>query len=65
MIVTPDHHAKRQDVITGIENGGSVQILKGVEPGQFVVGTGAYGLPDGTSVNPSPASPPVPNGSRP
>jgi HlyD family secretion protein len=65
MIVTPDHHAKRQDVITGIENGGSVQILKGVESGQFVIATGAYGLPDGTKVNPSPASSTVPSGSRP
>jgi HlyD family secretion protein len=65
MMVTPDHQAKRQDVITGIENGGLVQILKGLDPGQFVIATGAYGLPDGTKINPSPTSSSGQSGSRP
>jgi HlyD family secretion protein len=65
MMVTPEHQAKRQDVITGIENGGLVQILKGVESGQFVIATGAYGLPDGTKVNPSQSSSSGQSGSRP
>ncbi len=65
MMVTPDHHAKRQDVTTGIENGGSVEILNGLQPGQFVIASGAYGLPDGTKVSPSPASSRVPGGSQP
>ncbi|MEO6803372.1 MAG: efflux RND transporter periplasmic adaptor subunit [Granulicella sp.] len=65
MTVTSDHHAKRQDVTTGIETGGSVQIVKGLQAGEFVIATGAYGLPDGTKVKPSPVSFPAPNGSQP
>lgn len=56
MTVTSDHHAKRQEVATGIENGGAVQIVNGLQPGEFVIATGAYGLPDGTKVSPAPAS---------
>lgn len=56
MTVTSDHHAKRQEVTTGIEDGGAVQILTGLQPGEFVIATGAYGLPDGTKVSPAPSS---------
>jgi HlyD family secretion protein len=65
MMVTPDHHAQRQSVSTAIENGGRVQILNGLEPGQIIVGIGGYGLPDHTAVQPTPASPAAPTASQP
>lgn len=65
MVVTPDHHAKRQDVTTGIENSGSVQILTSLQPDEFVIASGAYGLPDGTKVTPAPVSSTSPAGSQP
>lgn len=67
MVVTPDHRAHRQTVTTGIENGGAVQILSGLRPGETIVATGAYGLPDNTEVKPgaAPASPATQSGSQP
>ncbi len=57
MVVGPDGRAHRQDVSIGIEQNDAVQILGGLQPGQVVVGTGAYGLPDNTKVKPGgPAS---------
>jgi membrane fusion protein (multidrug efflux system) len=37
-------------VQTGISNGDLMEIVSGIEPGQRVATTGAYGLPDGTKV---------------
>ena len=56
MVVGPDGRAHRQGVSVGIEQNDAVQILSGVQPGQTIVGTGAYGLPDNTKVKPGPAA---------
>ena len=57
VIVTPDRTVRRQPVELGIENGGRVQVLSGLAAGQEVVASGAYGLPDGTKVEPAPVAP--------
>ena len=57
VIVNPDRTVRRQPVELGIENGGKVQVLKGLAAGQEVVGSGAYGLPDGTKIEPTPVVP--------
>ena len=50
MVVDDKSRAHQTDVETGIENGNEVQITKGLQPGQTVVTTGAYGLPDNTQI---------------
>ena len=50
MVVGADGRAHLHVVQTGIQNGEEVQILSGVKPGQQVVTTGAYGLPDNAQV---------------
>jgi HlyD family secretion protein len=50
MIVGPDGRAHQTPVKTGIRDGDRVQISEGVQPGDKVVVTGAYGLPDKTKV---------------
>ena len=50
MVVGSDSRAHRTDVDTGIRSGNLVQITKGLQPGQAVVATGAYGLPDNIQV---------------
>ena len=50
MVVGSDSKAHQTEVETGIRNGNQVQITKGLQPGQTVVTTGAYGLPDNTQV---------------
>lgn len=50
MVVGDDGRAHKTDVEVGIRNAGEVQITKGLKPGQRVVTTGAYGLPDNTKV---------------
>ncbi len=50
MIVRQDGRAYLQDVSTGVEQGGMVQILGGLRPGEQVIVGGAYGLPDKTRV---------------
>ena len=60
MTVKQDGRAYSQDVTTGIEQGGMVQILSGLKPGEEVIVSGAYGLPDKTRVKvtqPSQGSP--------
>jgi len=42
--------AHQRAVDCGIEEGGLVQILSGLKPGEQVVTTGAYGMDDGTKV---------------
>lgn len=53
MTVPADNSAHQQKVQLGIRNGDKVQIASGLSPGQVVISTGAYGLPDGTKVQPS------------
>ena len=43
---------KRVPVTTGIQNGKLVEIVSGLKAGQQIVASGAYGLPDGTEVEP-------------
>jgi HlyD family secretion protein len=50
MVVGQDGRAYSRDVTTGIEQGGMVQILSGLKPGEQVIVSGAYGLPDNTRV---------------
>jgi RND family efflux transporter MFP subunit len=50
MVVGSDGRAHQTEVETGVRNGDVVQIVKGLNPRQTVVTTGAYGLPDRTLV---------------
>ena len=50
MVIGSDNHGHQTAVKTGIHSGDDVQILSGLQAGQKVVTTGAYGLPDGTEV---------------
>ncbi len=50
MVIGQDQTAHATDVKTGIRNSEEVQILSGLQAGQQVVTTGAYGLPDGAKV---------------
>jgi HlyD family secretion protein len=50
MSVDKDGKAHTKDVETGIVSGDNIQIIKGLQEGETVVTTGAYGLPDGTQV---------------
>lgn len=51
MVIGSDNHAHQTAVKTGIHSGDDVQILSGLQAGQKVVTTGAYGLPDGVEVH--------------
>ena len=50
MAVDDQGKAHKREVMTGIGTGDLIQITKGLQPGEIVVTTGAYGLPDGTQV---------------
>jgi multidrug efflux pump subunit AcrA (membrane-fusion protein) len=50
MVVGKDGKAHARSVETGILQDDRVQITRGLRPGETVVTTGAYGLPDGTAV---------------
>jgi len=50
MVVGSDSRAHKTEVDTGIHSGNLVQITKGLQTGQTVVATGAYGLPDNIQV---------------
>ncbi len=50
MVVDKQGKAHNREVQTGIHSGDLTQITKGLEPGEVVITTGAYGLPDGTQV---------------
>jgi HlyD family secretion protein len=50
MVIDKDGKAHQTAITTGIRNDNKVQILSGLEAGQQVVTSGAYGLPDGTKV---------------
>ncbi len=56
MVVKSDSRVYRQNVTTGIESNGNMQIVSGLEDGEEIVATGAYGLPDKTKVKPESAS---------
>jgi multidrug efflux pump subunit AcrA (membrane-fusion protein) len=50
MVVGKDNIARQAEVKVGIRQGSSTQIVAGIHPGDTVVASGAYGLPDGTQV---------------
>ncbi|MGI8772874.1 MAG: efflux RND transporter periplasmic adaptor subunit [Acidobacteriaceae bacterium] len=56
MLVKSDGRAYSQEIATGIREGQSVQVLSGLKPGETVIATGAYGLPDKTKVKATPAN---------
>jgi HlyD family secretion protein len=64
MVIGPDGRAHQQAVETGITAGNLVQITKGLKPGERVVTTGAYGLPDNTKVMVAEAQPEKPSASQ-
>jgi HlyD family secretion protein len=59
MVIGPDQVAHQTAVTTGVQSGGEVQVLTGVNAGQRVVTTGAFGLPDGTKVRVGAAAAPA------
>ncbi len=56
MVVKSDSRVYRQNVTTGIEENGNMQIVSGLEDGEEIVASGAYGLPDKTKVKAESAS---------
>jgi HlyD family secretion protein len=50
MVVGPDSHAHAKEIKLGIKQGDQQQILQGVNEGDKVITSGAYGLPDNTKV---------------
>ena len=46
MQVSADNHAHQKNVKVGIRQGDQVQIIEGLQAGDRVVASGAYGLPD-------------------
>jgi len=54
MLVKPDNRAYSQDIETGIREGSFIQVISGLKPGETVIATGAYGLPDKTKVKTTP-----------
>jgi RND family efflux transporter MFP subunit len=58
MVVDKDSIAHKKEVKAGIREGNLTQIVGGLTPGDTVVASGAYGLPDGTQIqvaSPEPA----------
>lgn len=55
MLVNTEGRAQSQAVTTGIQQGAMTQIVQGLHPGQEVIVSGSYGLPDGTKVKVSPS----------
>lgn len=57
MLAGSDGKAHQQDVGTGIRQAQEVQVTKGLNVGQNVIITGAYGLPDNTQIKVAQAAP--------
>jgi HlyD family secretion protein len=55
MVVGSDGVAHRKPVTLGIQDEEDVQVTSGIEAGDLVITTGAYGLDDGTKVKVGPA----------
>lgn len=50
MQVSSDDHANQKAVKVGVHNGDSMQIVEGLQAGDRVVASGAYGLPDKSKI---------------
>ena len=57
MVAGGDGKAHQHPVKTGIRDGDNVQIVDGLQAGDKVVGTGAYGLPDNSPITTAEAKP--------
>ena len=57
MLAGSDGKAHQQAIEVGIKQGDQVQITKGVKPGDTVITSGAYGLPDNTQIKIAQAAP--------
>ncbi len=56
MVVYADSTAHTRVVSTGVQQGSLIQIRSGLQPGEQVIVSGGYGLPDGAKVNATPAT---------
>jgi len=50
MLAGSDHRAHQKTVKVGVRQGGQVQIVEGLQAGDHVVSSAAYGLPDNTKI---------------
>jgi HlyD family secretion protein len=50
MVVGADNHAHQKNVRVGIRQGEQVQIVEGLQAGERLISSGAYGLPDNTKI---------------
>ena len=50
MLAGSDNRAHQKPVKVGVRQGDQVQIVEGVQAGDRVVASGAYGLPDNTQI---------------
>jgi HlyD family secretion protein len=50
MVAGSDGRAHQKNVRVGIRDGDRVQIVEGLEPGERIVASGAYGLPDNSKI---------------
>jgi HlyD family secretion protein len=57
MIAGSDNHAHQRTVKIGIRDEDRVQIVAGIQAGERVVASGAYGLPDNTKITSAQAQP--------
>jgi multidrug efflux pump subunit AcrA (membrane-fusion protein) len=57
MVAGSDGKAHQRPVKPGIRDGDRVQIVEGLQAGEKIVGTGAYGLPDATKITTTEAKP--------
>jgi HlyD family secretion protein len=57
MVAGNDGKAHQQIIKAGFHDGDKVQILEGLQAGQKIVGTGAYGLPDNSKITAAEAKP--------
>lgn len=61
MVVGADGLAREREVETGIHDGNQVQVTNGLNAGETVIASGAYGLPDKTRVKQAEAAPAATN----
>lgn len=50
MQVSADNRAHQKNVQVGVRQGGEVQVIEGLQAGDHIVASGAYGLPDNTRI---------------
>jgi RND family efflux transporter MFP subunit len=57
-VVGPDSVAKARTVSVGVRRAGRAEIVRGLQPGERIVSSGAFGLTDGIRVVPTESAPP-------